>query len=202
MRRSSRERSPTPRPIILHPPVAPTGHAELDLTFERRVWAIDASALVCGVDEAGRGPLAGPVVAAACIVLPPALWGGDASSQPIGGVCDSKEMSEESREELFPKLLQSGALVFGCSCIDHAAIDRVNILNASMLAMERAVCAAREALVARLGGSALKPVAGLPADDALYGPSGPTPLKISVAAAKGLLRKNLHTVFIDGPKAR
>ncbi|OWQ48799.1 ribonuclease HII [Roseateles noduli] len=85
--------------------------------------------LLCGVDEAGRGPLAGPVVAAAVILD---------DQHPIKGLNDSKVLSEKKREQLFDEI-RAKAL---CFCIAEATveeIDRINILQATMLAMRRAV---------------------------------------------------------------
>ena len=91
------------------------------------VW--DAPGLVAGVDEAGRGPLAGPVVAAAVILD---------DLQPIAGLGDSKTIGERRRERLFDEIR---AKALAC-CIAEASveeIDRLNILHATMLAMKRAV---------------------------------------------------------------
>lgn len=88
-----------------------------------------APGLIAGVDEAGRGPLAGPVVAAAVIL--------DAEN-PIDGLADSKKLTTRSREELFVQI-KAKAL---CCCIAQASveeIDKLNILQATMLAMQRAV---------------------------------------------------------------
>lgn len=85
--------------------------------------------LIAGVDEAGRGPLAGPVVAAAVILD---------DRQPIAGLADSKKLSERQREALFVKI-QARALAWHVAQADVAEIDRLNILQASMLAMRRAV---------------------------------------------------------------
>lgn len=85
--------------------------------------------LVCGVDEVGRGPLAGPVVAAAVILDP---------DQPIEGLTDSKKISEKKRERLFDEIKQK-AKAWAISRADVEEIDEINILHASMLAMERAV---------------------------------------------------------------
>lgn len=82
-----------------------------------------------GVDEAGRGPLAGPVVAAAVIF--------DKSTN-IKGVNDSKQLTESKREELYDKVI-SKALAYSISIIDHFVIDDINILNASMMAMKKCV---------------------------------------------------------------
>ncbi len=88
--------------------------------------------LICGVDEAGRGPLAGPVCAAA-VILPAGL--------EIEGLNDSKKLTEKKREALFP-VIQSAALYWGVGFADHAEIDEMNILNATFLAMNRAIEAA------------------------------------------------------------
>jgi len=84
---------------------------------------------VAGVDEAGRGPLAGPVVAAA-VVLPPGF--------PDDGIRDSKALSPRARERAFSSIL-SGAVAFSIGEADPGEIDRLNILQASLLAMRRAV---------------------------------------------------------------
>ena len=86
--------------------------------------------LLCGVDEVGRGPLAGPVVAAAVIF--------DASKPAIRGLADSKALSAKKREELFEKIV-SRALTFCVASASVEEIDRLNILHATMLAMQRAV---------------------------------------------------------------
>lgn len=85
--------------------------------------------LVCGVDEAGRGPLAGPVYAAAVILDP---------QRPIDGLRDSKKLSAERREELAERI-RACALAWSIAKCSEAEIDRLNILQASMLAMRRAI---------------------------------------------------------------
>lgn len=84
---------------------------------------------VCGVDEAGRGPLAGAVYAAAVILDP---------ARPIAGLADSKKLSERRREALFP-LITRHALAWAIARAEAHEIDRLNILQASLLAMRRAV---------------------------------------------------------------
>ena len=84
---------------------------------------------ICGCDEAGRGPLCGPVVAAA-VILPEGLI--------IEGLNDSKKLSEKKREALFDEIIQK-AVAYGIAEATPAEIDEINILNASMLAMRRAV---------------------------------------------------------------
>ena len=85
--------------------------------------------LVCGVDEAGRGPLAGPVCAAA-VILPAHL--------DIPGINDSKKLSDKIRRELYPLIMEQ-AVSYGIAFADHEEIDRINILQATYLAMERAI---------------------------------------------------------------
>lgn len=96
--------------------------------YEKRAGEQGFSA-VCGIDEAGRGPLAGPVCAAA-VILPPDC--------DIPGLNDSKKLSEKKREALFP-VIQEKALAFGIGWATAEEIDRVNILQATFLAMARAV---------------------------------------------------------------
>ncbi len=86
---------------------------------------------VAGVDEAGRGPLAGPVVAAAVILDP---------ARPIEGLSDSKKLAPRRREVLC-ELIMEHALAYGVGRADPAEIDAVNILQASLRAMQRAVMA-------------------------------------------------------------
>ena len=99
-----------------------------DFTIENELHA-KGYAVVCGVDEAGRGPLCGPVVAAACILPPDAR---------IPGLDDSKKLSEKKREQLFP-IIQQTAVAYGIGMASPEEIDRLNILNADMLAMRRAI---------------------------------------------------------------
>jgi ribonuclease HII len=103
-----------------------------DFSLERA-----AGGLVAGVDEVGRGPLAGPVVAAAAILVPERL-----PAMLLDGIADSKTLSRLKREALFAALVEAvregGAIIcFGAA--SAAEIDRMNILRASLLAMERAV---------------------------------------------------------------
>jgi len=84
---------------------------------------------IAGVDEAGRGPLAGPVVAAA-VIFPAKI--------DIAGLDDSKKLSPKKREELFPQI-QAEAVAYGVAIVDSEVIDKINILQASLLAMKQAV---------------------------------------------------------------
>lgn len=94
-----------------------------DALFEKGV------SLICGVDEAGRGPLAGPVCAAA-VILPRHL--------DIPGLDDSKKLTDKRRRELFP-LIKEQAVAYGIGLASRDEIDELNILQATFLAMERAI---------------------------------------------------------------
>ena len=96
--------------------------------FEEELFA-QGYKLVCGVDEAGRGPLAGPVCAAA-VILPEHL--------EIPGLDDSKKLSDKRRRELFP-IIKEQAIAYGIGLASHEEIDEINILQATFLAMERAI---------------------------------------------------------------
>jgi ribonuclease HII len=90
---------------------------------------------VCGVDEVGRGPLAGPVVAAA-VILPPDV--------EIDGLDDSKRLTEAKREKVFDEIMQLG-LPCAVGIMDHETVDRMNILQASLCAMRKAVMDLKQA---------------------------------------------------------
>jgi len=102
---------------------------------ENNMWEIEQSwfdrgvEMICGVDEAGRGPLAGPVCAAA-VILPRNL--------EIPGLDDSKKLSDKRRRELFP-IIKEKAVAYGIAFANHTEIDEINILQATYLAMERAI---------------------------------------------------------------
>ena len=102
---------------------------------DKNMWEIEDSLfsqgiqLICGVDEAGRGPLAGPVCAAA-VILPPHL--------EIPGLDDSKKLTDKRRRELFP-VIKEQAIAYGIGLASHEEIDEINILQATYLAMERAL---------------------------------------------------------------
>jgi len=105
------------------------------MNFDNKLKNFDNSFLssgivnIAGTDEAGRGPLAGPVVAAA-VIFPNDFF--------IDGVNDSKKLAEKKREELYGKIISS-ALCYGVGIIDNNEIDRINILQASLKAMKTAV---------------------------------------------------------------
>ncbi len=84
---------------------------------------------ICGIDEAGRGPLAGPVVVGA-VIMPKESW--------IKGVNDSKKIAEKKREVLFEKITEE-AVAYGVGIVDPKTIDEINILNATKLALTKAI---------------------------------------------------------------
>ena len=102
---------------------------------EMTMWEIEEQAfeegytVICGVDEAGRGPLAGPVCAAA-VILP--------RGHQIPGLNDSKKLTDKKRRELFP-MIKEQAIAYGIGMASHEEIDEINILQATYLAMERAI---------------------------------------------------------------
>lgn len=100
----------------------------MDYSYELRAME-QGFKTVCGVDEAGRGPLAGPVYAAA-VILPTGLQ--------IPGLNDSKKLSEKKREELF-EIITKNAVSYSVGIATEREIDEINILNATFLAMKRAV---------------------------------------------------------------
>jgi ribonuclease HII len=96
--------------------------------FSRERKAIALGKIVCGVDEAGRGPLAGPVIAAAVVLDP---------SRIPKGLNDSKQLNEAKREALFDAIMASASV--GIGVVEAGVIDRINILQATLLAMRQAV---------------------------------------------------------------
>ena len=97
--------------------------------LQRELKAQRGSILICGVDEAGRGPLAGPVCAAA-VILP--------EGYEIPGLNDSKQLTDKKRRELFP-IIKEQAIAYGISMVDEKIIDEINILNATFQAMHEAI---------------------------------------------------------------
>lgn len=129
---------------------------------------------VCGVDEAGRGPLAGPVCAAA-VILPPNI--------DIPGLNDSKKLSDRKRRELFP-IIKEKALAYGIGFADHKEIDEINILQATYLAMERAILQLKiKPEFALIDGNRTKDF-GIPVKTVVHGDS----LSASIAAASILAK--------------
>ena len=144
------------------------------------MWAIEHSlfekgmSVVCGVDEAGRGPLAGPVCAAA-VILPPDV--------DIPGLNDSKKLSDKKRRELFP-VIKECAIAYGIAFADHHEIDEINILQATYLAMERALSKLKvKPDIALIDGNRAKDF-GVPVQTVVHGDS----LSASIAAASVLAK--------------
>ena len=147
---------------------------------ETNMWAIENSwfekgyRLICGVDEAGRGPLAGPVCAAA-VILP--------LNEEIPGLNDSKKLTDKKRRELFP-IIKEKAVAYGIAFATHAEIDEINILQATYLAMERAIAQLSVTPeLALIDGNRAKDF-GIPVETVVHGDS----LSASIAAASILAK--------------
>ena len=152
------------------------------------MWEIEDSLyengvqIICGVDEAGRGPLAGPVCAAA-VILPP--------HTVIPGLNDSKKLTDKRRRELYP-LIKEKALAYGIAFADHGEIDKINILQATYLAMERAIgqLSVRPD-IALIDGNRAKDF-GLPVKTVVHGDS----LSANIAAASILAKVTRDDVML------
>ena len=130
--------------------------------------------IVCGVDEAGRGPLAGPVCAAA-VILPPNI--------EIPGLNDSKKLTDKRRRELVP-VIKNTALAYGIAFASEKEIDDINILQATYLAMERALAQLSiQPDLALIDGNRAKDF-GIPVKTVVHGDS----LSASIAAASVLAK--------------
>jgi ribonuclease HII len=136
--------------------------------------------LVCGVDEAGRGPLAGPVYAAAVILDP---------AKPIDGLRDSKKLTEAKRD-LLAVHIKSHALAWSIACCTEAEIDQLNILQASMLAMRRAVEGLKTAPSLALIDGNRCPVMSVRAEAIVKGDS-----KVAAISAASILAKTARDAF-------
>lgn len=108
-----------------------------DRFLEERAHTARGLTLLAGVDEAGRGPLAGPVVAAAVIL--PAAWYCVGLPAELDGLNDSKQLTELRREEYFSFLCASSDVLHAVALMDHAIIDAINILRATHRAMNAAL---------------------------------------------------------------
>lgn len=130
--------------------------------------------LVCGVDEAGRGPLAGPVGAAAVILDP---------GNPVRGLADSKKLSERQRDLLAP-VIREKALAWAVAFAEVEEIDRLNILQATLVAMQRAVLALRVRPQLVLVDGLYCPQTGIPSQAIVKGDS-----KVDAISAASILAK-------------
>ena len=147
---------------------------------QQDMWKIEQShfdrgvQIICGVDEAGRGPLAGPVCAAA-VILP--------ANVEIPGLNDSKKLSDKRRRELYP-IIKEKAIAYGIAFADHKEIDEINILQATYLAMERAINQLSvKPELALIDGNRAKDF-GVPVETVVHGDS----LSASIAAASVLAK--------------
>ena len=138
---------------------------------------------ICGVDEAGRGPLAGPVCAAA-VILPKGL--------ELPGLNDSKKLTDKKRRELFP-IIKEQAIAYGIGFASHEEIDEINILQATYLAMERAIAQLEgKADFAMIDGNRAKDF-GLPVRTVVKGDS----LSASIAAASILAKVTRDDIMME-----
>lgn len=156
---------------------------------DRTMWEIEdelyakGARFICGVDEAGRGPLAGPVCAAA-VILPPHL--------EISGLNDSKKLTDKRRRELYP-LIKEKALAYGIAFATHEEIDGINILQATYLAMERALGQLSvKPDIALIDGNRAKDF-GLPVQTVVKGDS----LSANIAAASVLAKVTRDDVMLE-----
>jgi ribonuclease HII len=136
--------------------------------------ALSMEVLLCGVDEAGRGPLAGAVFAAAVILDP---------NHPIAGLADSKVLSEKKRDRLALEI-QAHALAWAVARAEVEEIDRINILQASLLAMKRAVEALRQTPTQVLVDGLHCPLLAMPTQAVVKGDS-----KVAAISAASILAK-------------
>lgn len=156
---------------------------------EINLWEIEDSLyaegyeMICGVDEAGRGPLAGPVCAAA-VILPKGL--------ELPGLNDSKKLSDKKRRELFP-IIKEQAIAYGIGLVSHEEIDAINILQATYLAMERAIAQLDgKADFALIDGNRAKDF-GIPLRTVVKGDS----LSASIAAASVLAKVTRDDIMLE-----
>ncbi|MEO8344033.1 MAG: ribonuclease HII [Gallionella sp.] len=142
---------------------------------------LDDAILVCGVDEAGRGPLAGPVSAAAVILDP---------DYPIAGLADSKKLSEPQRDRL-AIIIRERALAWAVAYADVVEIDQINILQASLLAMRRAVLALHIKPQQVLVDGLYCPRTGIPSQAIVKGDS-----KVAAISAASILAKTARDALM------
>ena len=156
--------------------------SEVNLWEIEKTWADRGFRAICGIDEAGRGPLAGPVCAAA-VILPEGL--------EIPGLNDSKKLTDKKRRELFP-IIEEQALAYGIGWASQEEIDDINILQATFLAMSRAVeqLNIRPDLALVDGNRA--PTLDLPVETVVKGDS----LSASIAAASVLAKVSRDDVML------
>ena len=153
------------------------------------MWAIERDCFdagyqhVCGVDEAGRGPLAGPVCAAA-VILPPML--------DIPGLTDSKKLTDKKRRELFD-IIVDRAIAYGIALVGEKEVDEINILQATFRAMQQAVLRLNMVPDLVLVDGNRAPAMGMPVKTVVKGDS----LSASIAAASILAKVTRDRLMED-----
>ena len=149
-------------------------------------WFEKGIRVICGVDEAGRGPLAGPVGAAA-VILPP--------NMEIPGLNDSKKLSDKKRRELFP-IIKEQAIAYGIAFVDHQKIDEINILQATYMAMGQAIAQLSvKPELALIDGNRAADF-GVPTETVVHGDS----LSASIAAASVLAKVSRDDYMLEMAK--
>lgn len=113
----------------------------MNLSYERNLYT-NGYNLIAGIDEAGRGPLAGPVVAA-CAIFRPDFSQDDIEFSELRKVNDSKQLNTKTREEVYEEIIKK-CLAYGIGVCDNKIIDRINILQAAFLAMKKAISAMKQ----------------------------------------------------------
>lgn len=156
--------------------------SDVNLWEIEQTWADRGFHAICGIDEAGRGPLAGPVCAAA-VILPERL--------DIPGLNDSKKLTDKKRRELFP-IIEEQAIAFGLGWASQEEIDEINILQATFLAMSRAVEQLKIRPDLALVDGNRAPALDLPVETVVKGDS----LSASIAAASVLAKVSRDDVML------
>ena len=164
------------------------------LTFEHDYWREHPAGVLAGVDEAGRGPLAGPVYAGAVVIRCEAIE--ELYNGPLAPLTDSKRLTASRRERFFALLESHADIRTGIGVASVAEIDALNILNATHLAMRRAVQALGDPLPDFVLVDGL-PVRGLPCDSrALVGGDGRS-LLIAAASVMAKVARDRHMRELD-----
>lgn len=157
--------------------------SQVDMWEYERKYLDQGYQLIAGVDEAGRGPLAGPVCAAA-VILPPNV--------DIPGLNDSKKLTDKRRRELVP-VIKETALAYGIAFANESEIDDINILQATFLAMERAVSQLSiKPEILLIDGNRQKDF-GIPVETVIKGDS----LSASIAAASILAKVTRDDLMLE-----
>ena len=157
--------------------------SQLDMWQIEDTFHAQGYSVICGIDEAGRGPLAGPVCAAA-VILPDHI--------DIPGLNDSKKLSDKRRRELYP-IIKEQAIAYGIGFASHQEIDEINVLQATFLAMERALAQLNvKPDLALIDGNRKKDF-GLPVETVVQGDSR----SASIAAASILAKVSRDDLMLE-----